>query len=157
VTEKLDYYRQKVAGTNIDQRSLLSTDYFNTFNSVIMLFDMLPDAQDLLEEIEQWQFYDYVEHFKASGLDFSDLAIEVYAFSPPDLRQMFERKINGMRIFIEEATHTLRRLYDAGELQTFNNFAIMSSTLFRGMMEEGNAIVHGAMVAMNQSDIDKMF
>ena len=63
-------------GTNIDPRSLLSTDYFNTFNSVVMVLDLLPDAPDLLEEVEQWQFYDYIGHFQRSGLDFAQLAIE---------------------------------------------------------------------------------
>ena len=78
MSDKLEEYREKVIGTNIDQKSLLSTDYFNTFNSVAMLFDMLPDVPELLEEVEQWQFYDYVDHFKASGLDFAPLAIEAY-------------------------------------------------------------------------------
>ncbi|MDR3424235.1 MAG: hypothetical protein P4M13_04030 [Alphaproteobacteria bacterium] len=153
---ELEEYRQKVAGLNIDQRSLLSTDYFNTFNSVVMVMEMLPDAPDMLEEVEQWRFNDYVEHFKSSGLDFADIAIEAYAHSPPELREAFERKINGMRVFLEEAAHMLRRLYDAGETQTFSHVAQMVASLFRGMMEEGNAIVHGGS-ASTQADIDKMF
>jgi hypothetical protein len=157
VTDKFEEYQQKVAGTNIDQRSLLSTDYFNTFNSVVMLLDMLPEVPDLLEEIEQWQFFDYAAHFKASGLDFAELAIEAYAYSPPELREAFEHKINGMRIFIEESTRMLRRLSDAGETQTVASFSRMAAELFRGMMEEGNAIVHGSSATLNQTDIDKMF
>jgi hypothetical protein len=157
VSDKLEEYRQKVAGTNIDPRSLLSTDYFNTFNSVVMLLDMLPDMPELLDEVDQWQFYDYVGHFKASGLDFADLAIESYEYSPPELRTAFERKINGMRVFIEEASHTLRRLYDAGEMDTFGRFARQAVVLFRGMMDEGGAIVHGYDSTLNQDAIDKLF
>ena len=157
MSDKFEEYRQKVAGTNIDQRSLLSTDYFNTFNSVVMLLDMLPDAPELLEEMEQWQFYDYIGHFKASGLDFADLAIEAYPHSPPELRQAFERKIAGMRIFIEDATHTLRRLFEVGEMETFVHFAKQASQLFHGMMEEGGAIVHGHDATLNQDAIDQLF
>ena len=156
MTDKLEEYRQRVAGTNIDQRSLLSTDYFNTFNSVVRVLEMLPDAPELLEEVEAWKFYDYVEHFKASGLDFAELAIEAYPYAPPDLREAFEKKINAMRIFIEESRHMLRRLYDAGEIKTFSTVARMAAVLFLGMMEDGNAIVHGSN-ASTQTDIDKLF
>jgi hypothetical protein len=156
VTDKLEEYRQKVAGTNIDQRSLLSTDYFNTFNSIIMVLEILPDSPELLDEVEQWKFYNYTEHFKASGLDFADLAIAAYPYSPPELREAFERKANCMRIFLEDAVHMLRRLYDAGEIETFAKVAHIVASLFREMMEEGNAIVHGSSTS-SQADIDKMF
>lgn len=156
VTDKLEEYRQKVAGTNIDQRSLLSTDYFNTFNSVVMVLEMLPDMPDMLEEVEQWKFSDYAEHFRSSGLDFAELAIEAYQFSPPELRGAFEQKINGMRVFLEDAAHMLRRLNDAQETQAFATVSGMVTVQLRRMMEDGNAIVHGSSVS-TQTDIDKMF
>jgi hypothetical protein len=154
--DKFEEFRAKVAGTNIDQRSLLSTDYFNTFNSVLMVIEMLPDAPDLLEEVEQWEFYDYAGHFRHSGLDFAELAIEAYQYCPQELREAFERKINGMRILLEESAHMLRRLYDAGELQVFAVIARTTSGLIRSMMEEGNGIIHGTNTLV-QNDIDKMF
>ena len=157
VPGSFEEYQQKVAGTNIDPRSLLSTDYFNTFNSAVMIFDMLPDAPDLLDEVDQWQFYNYVDHFKNSGLDFAPLAIEAYEFVPPDIKMKFERKIEGMRVFVEEAAHTLRRLYGAGDMQIFNDFARQATELFRGMMEEGSSLVHGADSSMNQDSIDALF
>lgn len=156
MSDKLEEYRQKVVGINIDQRSLLSTDYFNTFNSVVMVMDVLPDAPELLEEVEQWRFNTYAEHFQVSGLDFADLAIEAYEHSPPELKEAFDKKVNGMRVFIEDSTHMLRRLYDSGELQVFTEVAHMLASIFRRMMEEGNVIVHGGS-ASTQSDIDKMF
>ncbi len=121
-----------------------------------MVLEMLPDTPDLLEEIEQWKFYDYIGHFEASGLDFSQLAIEAYSYAPPELREAFERKINGMRIILEQAGKTLRLLYDAGELQAFSHYARMTGVLFRGMMEDGNAIIHGSNTS-SQTDIDKIF
>jgi len=156
VTDKLEEYRQKVAGLNIDQRSLLSTDYFNTFNSIIMVIDILPSAPELLEEIEQWQFRDYAEHFRVSGLDFADIAIEAYQYSPPEIKEAFDKKITGMRVFIEDSVHMLRRLYDSGEMEVFTEVAQMLASIFHRMMEEGNVIVHGGS-ASTQSDIDKMF
>jgi hypothetical protein len=154
--DKLEEYRRKVADTNIDPRSFLSTDYFNMFNSVVMVLDMLPDAPELLEEIEHWQFLGYVEHFKISGLGFADLAIEGYPLAPPELRETFERKVNSIRVIIEELARTLRRLLDAGENETFSITARLAATQLRAMMQEGNSIVHGSS-AIAQTDIDKMF
>jgi len=153
---KLEEYRRRVADTNIDIRSLLSTDYFNTFNSVVMILDVLPDAPELLEEIERWKFMDYIEHFRASGLNFSNLAIEVYPYSPQELREAFERKANGIRIIIEELPRTLRRLLNAGETGAFADISRSMATQLRLMMEEGNSIVHGSR-ASTQADIDKLF
>ena len=155
--DRFDEYRQKVAGTNIDPRSLLSTDYFNTFNSVIMLLDMLPDAPDLLDEIVQWQFYDYVGHFKASGLDFAALAIEAYEFSPADLRAAFDSKVNGMRIVVEDSVRMLRHLHEAGEDQAMGLAARQAVALLQSMMSEGNAIVHGNDASSTQANIDALF
>lgn len=154
--QKREEYRQKVAGINIDANSLLSTDYFNTFNSVIMVLDMLPDVPDMLEEIEQWRFLDYTAHFKESGLDFANLAIEAYAYAPPKLREAFERKANGIRIIIEYTAHILRQLLLTGETQAFANIARSTVIQLRAMIEEGNGIVHGG-GTMDQSEIDMFF
>jgi hypothetical protein len=154
---RLEEFRQKVAGTNIDQRSLLSTDYFNTFNSVIMLFDMLPEMPELLDEIDQWQFYDYVDHFKQSGLDFANLAIEAYPYAPSEIRDSFERKINGMRVFVEEAARMLRRLHEAGEMTAFNIFSRHIADMCRQMISEGGSIVHGQNAILDQHAIDSLF
>ncbi len=154
--DKQEEYRKRVVGTNIDTRSLLSTDYFNSFNSVVMMLDMLPDAPELLEEIEQWHFIDYIEHFRSSGLDFASLAIEAYAFSPPELRESLESKTNAIRIVIEDTTHTLRTLLAADEKDVFSNIARTSAAQLRTMIEEGNGIVHGT-ATPSQSEIDKLF
>jgi hypothetical protein len=155
-TDKLEEYRQKVAATNIDTRSLLSTDYFNTFNSIVMVLDMLPEAPELLEEVENWQFLNYTEHFTASGLDFAELAIEAYAYAPIDTRKAFECKIHGMKIILEENAHILRHLLDIGETQAFAGVARGVALQLRAMMEEGNGIVHGSRT-IAQSEIDKLF
>jgi len=154
--EKLEFYRQKVVGTNIDGRSLLSTDYFNAFNSVVMVLDILPDAPDLLEEIEQWRFVDYVEHFKTSDLDFADLAIEAYPFAPTELRLAFEEKVNAIRTILEGLVSTLRPLIQQGHKDIFKEKAKSIAAQLRTLMEEGNGIVHGSSAAA-QADIDKLF
>src|SRR5467141_888260 len=86
-----DEYRARVAGTTIDGGTLLSTDYFNTFNEVIMLLGMLPEMPEMIEEIDAWRFRSYAEHFSDSHLPFAALAIEAYAHVPPAIGDRFEQ------------------------------------------------------------------
>lgn len=157
MTDMLEHYRQKVAGTNIDARSLLSTDYFNHFNSVIMLFGMLPDAPELLDDIDAWQFLNYIDHFKTSNLDFSPLAIEAYEHAPSNLRDQFNRKAEEIRIFIEVSRLGLRRLCENGGKEKFADMALRVSRELQHMVDAGGAIVHGNDHSMDQSAIDRMF
>lgn len=157
MTSTFEDYQKKVEGTNIDARSLLSTDYFNTFNSVIMLFDMLPEMPDLLEEIDQWEFHTYIQHFEFSGLDFAPLAIDAYGHAPPELRKSFEHKIEGMRVLLEESIHTLHCLIDINETHTFALFAKQTAELLRTLVAEGSSIVHGHDSTMDQGKIDGLF
>ena len=122
-----------------------------------MLFDMLPDVPELLEEVEQWQFYDYVGHFQASGLDFAPLAIEAYEHVPPDLKQAFENKIACMHSLVEDAALTLRQLYDAKDMEAFVQFSRQTAAFLHNMEEEGGAIVHGHNESLSQDAIDNLF
>lgn len=156
MSKELDDFRAKIEGTNIDSRSFLSTDYFNVFNSVVMIVDMLPDCPEMLDDVEQWAFVDYEGHFRSSGLDFADLAIEGYALSPKVLRLAFDQKVEDIRLAIETVRANLRGLADAGEKEAFFLEAREAAARLRVLMEEGNAIVHGR-GAVGQEDVDKLF
>ena len=143
MSDSIEQYQARVAGTNIDPRSLLSTDYFNHFNTVIMLLGMLPDMPDMLDEIDAWEYISYPQHFEASGLDFAALAIELYPKSPEKLRVQFERKIDEMRIFIEVSRLGLRRLLEKGETDKFKDMCMRVARELQNMADAGGAIVHG--------------
>ena len=98
-----EHYRERVQGTTIDSSTLLSTDYFNLFNEVIMLLGMLPDMPDMLDEVAAWQFKSYSQHFAESGLAFAPLAIEAYPHAPPATLIAFEQNIDRMHTTVEEA------------------------------------------------------
>lgn len=157
MSDLYEEYRQKVAGTNIDTRSLLSTDYFNHFNTVIMMLGMLPDMPELLDEIDQWQYISYCQHFKESGLDFAPLAIEAYEHVPGKIRQKFERKTEEIANFVEMSRLGLRRLLETGEMDRFADLARRASRDMQAMIDDGGALVHGDEVAMEQSSIDNLF
>jgi|HubBroStandDraft_1064217.scaffolds.fasta_scaffold00037_76 hypothetical protein len=152
-----DHYRERVRGTTIDSSTLLSTDYFNLFNEVIMLLGMLPDMPDMLDEVAGWQFKTYAEHFAESGLAFAALAIEAYPHAPAPALVLFELNIEKMRSVIEEAKVVLREEFAAGELKLFCARAIGYSLALQRLVDTGSAIVHGQESVLDQSAIDNLF
>src|SRR5687767_15565978 len=81
----------RAKGTNVNDRTLLATDYLNHVNEIIMLLELVPDAPECLEDCLAWQPMSYVEHFEASSIADRDLAIAGYEFSRPQLRASFDR------------------------------------------------------------------
>jgi len=150
-------YQERILGTNIDPRSLLSTDYFNHFNEVIMLFGMLPDMPDMLDDIDQWSLQSYGEHFAASGLAFAPLAIELYPLAPEKLRASLEKLIEQMAMMIIETRTALRQAYEAGETAKFLELATLGSMQLQSMVDAGGAIVHGHDAMLDQDGINKLF
>lgn len=150
-------YRARLQGTTIDPNTFLSTDYFNLFNEVIMLFGMLPDMPDMLEEIDLWTFRTYCEHFQASGLAFADLAIEVYPMAPQDLRTRLEALVDEMRVNIEATRAEFHQLLANHHEELLAEKAINCSLTLQRMVDEGSAIVHGSVGSLDQAAIDSMF
>lgn len=150
-------FRARVEGTTIDERTLLSTDYFNSFNEIVMLISMVPDAPEVLEDIRGWQFRTYEEHFQNSMLSFGPLAIEAYAHSPSDVRQRFEELIAELRRVIDEAQLKL----SVGESEDAQFRLKIDAQHFslhlQNLIEAGSGIVHGADMKIDQSEVDKLF
>lgn len=152
-----EHYRQQVQGTTIDPDTLLSTDYFNLFNEVIMLLGLVADMPDMLDEVDGWEFRTYAEHFKASALGFAMLAIEAYPYAPESARRAFEQNVEVMKMTVEEARMILRDLLDSGETDLLTLEARNYSERLQALVDTGSAIVHGAGHTLDQSAIDDLF
>lgn len=153
----LEHYRERVKGTTIDPGTLLSTDYFNLFNEVIMLLGMLGDMPDMLDEVTGWKFKTYQQHFAESGLAFGPLAVEAYPHAPPSAREHFERTIQRMHDTVEEAKVMLIDARDQGDTEMLADMAINYSMMLQQLVDTGSAIIHGADGIMDQSSIDDLF
>ena len=153
----LEEYQERVVGTNIDPRSLLCTDYFNHFNEVVMMFTMVGDMPEILDDIDAWDFKSYREHFMESGLGFAPLAIECYEVAPNDLRERFEKIATQMSMLIVETRVKLRQVWEAGDMDRFKDMANLHSMELQGMIDDGGAIVHGYKQAFDQESVDEMF
>jgi hypothetical protein len=152
-----DRYRELVRGTTIDPSTLLSTDYFNLFNEVIMLLGMLPDMPDLIGEVIAWQFKTYAQHFAESGLAFASLAIEAYPHAPAASRVPFEENIEKMRDLVDAAKQALQDGLVAGDAALFSGKAVFYSKELQHLVDTGSAIVHGQDRVLDQSAIDNLF
>ena len=51
----LEANRARLHGTNINEQTLLATDYLNHFNEIVMTWEMVPDFLDLWDEVKDWR------------------------------------------------------------------------------------------------------
>ena len=58
----LEAIRARARGANINEQTLLATDYLNHFNEIVMTLEMIPDMSELLEEAQTWLPKGYREH-----------------------------------------------------------------------------------------------
>lgn len=85
--------RVAVRGSNINEKTLLATDYLNHFNEAVMLLELVSDMPDMMDEVKSWQPKSYQQHFSDSGLSIGDLAIQAYELAPAQYREPFDKTI----------------------------------------------------------------
>jgi hypothetical protein len=146
--------RQRVKGTNINEISLLATDYLNHFNEIVLVLDIIPDLPECLEEARSWRPKGYQDHFRDSVFSDKDLAIEAYAHSPPEYRAAFEDTVASLNKLVKLG---LTRIEDA--VATGNGEAIRyaSSTASRDLqklMDVVSAIINGLKPTIDREEID---
>ena len=79
-------------GANISEKTLLSTDYLNHFNEIVMLIEMVPDMPDMIEDCRLWHPKSYQQHFRDSGFSEKELAIEAYDHVPEQVPDTCSRR-----------------------------------------------------------------
>ena len=81
--------RTRIAGTNINKKTLLATDYLNHFNELVMALDLIPDMPDCLQDAREWLPKSYEEHFADSQFSDATLAIEADVIAPSKYKVAF--------------------------------------------------------------------
>ena len=133
----------------------LATDYLNVFNEAIMLFGLLPDMPDMIDELLVWQPLSYEQHFARSGFQAKDLAILAYQNCDPALKAPFDALsdeiCNMMARAIIAANDMIESKVPLEDFVSETNLALQSAI----MMLDG--MVHGGHVGGDQDDIDALF
>ena len=149
-------WQQRVKGSNIDETTLLATDYLNHFNELVMLLEMVPDMPDMLEEVKAWQPKSYKDHFKDSTIADKDLAIEAYDHVPGIYREPFEQTIEQINLMIASTVERLEANIRDGQDDVLRANVQTLSGILQRLMDMASAIIHGSAKTMDQSEIDTL-
>ncbi len=145
---------EKVKGTNIDEKTMLATDYLNHFNEIVMLLEMIPDMPEMLDEVKQWQPKSYQDHFRDSTIAEKDLAIEAYDHLLAVYREPFEQTVEQINSMIASTVQRLEQNISDGETEVLRANAETLSRMIQCLMDMASAIIHGSAKTMEQSEID---
>lgn len=147
----------RLDGTNINQSTLLATDYLNHFNEVVMMIEMIPDMPDCMEDVAEWRPKTYQEHFADSAFSDRELAIEAYDYAPSALREPFETAVGQANRLVELSVDRLSRAIESADDEMLQLMAARASLNLKRLVEVIGAIINGSTSAINQIEVDEMF
>jgi len=161
-------YQEKARGTNINEETLLATDYLNHFNEVVMMIDMLPDMPDCLDMVTEWEPKPYKDHFRDSTIADKDLAVEAYDHVKPLYKKAFEDTIAMIDSAIFQAIVDAEEAIKTGDMDYLRFKVSESAQGIHRLQDKLSAIIHGTAdlskteeveekVVMDQNSIDALF
>jgi hypothetical protein len=150
-------WHDRLEGTNINQNTLLATDYLNHFNEVVMMMEMIPDMPDCMEDVAEWAPKTYKQHFADSFFSDKDLAIEAYDFAPSVLRDHFETTVGQANRLVELSVERLTKAIEDGDDELLKRVAERASRNLKKLVEVAGAVINGSTDVINQVEVDDMF
>ena len=147
---------QRAMNSNVNERTLLATDYLNHINEIVMLLDLVPDAPECLEDCRAWRPVSYQDHFRASHIADRDLAIEAYDYAPPAFRAPFDRLVAEMNRLV---AFSIERMATALESDDPSMVRIVAETASRNLQDligQASAVIHGTDHVIDQAQIDAL-
>jgi hypothetical protein len=139
----LGHFRSHVPGTNINESTLLASDYLNHFHELVMLFEAIPsDPESFADDLMSWRPLTYEEHFAESGFRDKSLAIAAYRRAPQKIRARFDEavaRLHGEAVtLIAEVAQKL-----SGDKPALSKTCAKSAQRLRVLIDEANAIANG--------------
>jgi hypothetical protein len=93
-TAMIGHFRSHIPGTNINESTLLASDYLNHFHELVMLLEAITsDPAGFTQDLLSWRPLTYEEHFAESGFRDKNLAIAAYRRAPPKIRARFDEAV----------------------------------------------------------------
>jgi hypothetical protein len=143
-------------GSNVNEKTLLATDYLNHINEIVMLFDLVPDAPECLEDCKAWQPMTYQDHFRASHIADRDLAIEAYDFSPPIYKEPFDQLVAEMNRLVALSIEKLDAALAEGNEDVTRLIAERASRNLQDLIGQASAVINGTDHVVDQAQIDAL-
>ena len=145
-----------VRGKNINETTLLATDYLNHFNEIIMVLELVPDMPECLEEAREWAPKSYQEHFRDSAFTDKDLAILAYENAPEAYKVPFDRTVDQMNRLVEQGLQEIASHVEAGTESALRGAVEILSQGLRDLIDGASAIIHGHKQTVHQADVDEI-
>lgn len=149
-------FRLLVRGKNVNPETLLSTDYLNHFNEIVMLIEMVPSMPECMEDIRAWRPKSYAEHFRDSGFADRDLAILAYDNAPPQHRAPFDRTIDRLNDAVAVAVRDLNAALEDGTSDLAEAVAQKSAMRLHALIDLTSGIINGQQAVIDQSQVDSL-
>ncbi len=150
------HLREHTDGTNVNNGSLLTTDYLNHYSGMVMLLEQLPATpEELIIYLLSWEPIGYEEHFENSGFRDGDLAIAAYRHAPENIRAAFDLVISRLHEESLKALDLVRRQAEEGNTKALAQTCETKAPVLRELIDEASAIVNQQ--NSSQNGIDTIF
>ncbi len=164
----IGHFRSHIPGTNINEATLLASDYLNHFHELVMLLEAVSsEPEDFAEDLFAWKPLTYEEHFAESGFRDKNLAIAAYHRAPPRIRARFDDAVARLHGEAVKLVGDIRAtLY--GKQPGVDVLCAQAVARLSALIEEANAIANDEAVpgaaednangeASGQAAIDALF
>lgn len=149
-------FQSRVTGTNINEQTLLATDYLNHFNEITMMLEMVPAMPEIMEEVLEWKPKTYQEHFRDSSFSDKDLAVEAYGYAPTKYRRPFENTIVQMSRLVTTCVKKINKDLAAGNPALVEVTVQNTTRILQKLIDSASANIHGSEQTLDQSEVDAL-
>jgi hypothetical protein len=151
----IGHFRSHIPGTNINESTLLASDYLNHFHELVMLLEAVSsEPQGFADDLLSWRPLTYEEHFAESGFRDKNLAIAAYRRAPPKIRARFDEAVERLHgeavTLVGEVAGKL-----TGNPKVLNKACEQAAQRLRVLIDEANAIANGEALA-DRADPDTL-
>lgn len=148
--------RRLVQGKNINEDTLLATDYLNHFNEIVMLLELVADMPDCLEDALEWKPKSYEEHFEDSSFQNKALAIFAYENAPRRYREPFDQLVAQMDATVLAALKGLSAAAELGDTEKTQLLVSRVTAKLQRFVDVASAVIHGRAETSGQAEIDTL-
>lgn len=142
----VEHLRAHTDGTNVNPETLLTTDYLNHFNEIIMLLELVPTApSQFASELSEWEHESYEEHFTHSGFRDKELAIVCYRNAPEDIRRAFDSSVADLEQEMVMLLQQVQSKIDNGDNEGLSMLCTEAVPRLQDLIQITAGIVNGAM------------
>jgi len=145
-TAMVGHFRSHVPGTNINESTLLASDYLNHFHELVMLLEALScEPEGFADDLLSWRPLTYEEHFSRSGFRDKNLAIAAYRRAPPKVRARFDEAVARLHGEALTLVVTVGAALENG--RGLDQACLDAAARLRILIDEANAIANGEIPA----------